>query len=99
MGNRDDLIMQLADSMGHGAAAATKYGPARFDSGTNTLYCNGHVITQSTIFETLEFLEYQKQYCQKAGGDAHDKVLYCEVAIEAVKWMTQQKKDMGGEEQ
>ena len=99
MDNREDLIMQLASSMGHGAAISTLHGPSRYDAGTRTLYCEGKVIGKESIEEAKVYFEDQRNYLKSGTNasiaDVNTYITYYDAAIEAINWMLNQKEDLG----
>lgn len=78
---REDLIKQLASSMG--APPEAKYAESRYDKGTGTFYCNGHVITSGMIDQAVSYFERSKNYVESGS----DVAIFCELAIEAIKLM------------
>ncbi len=99
MENRTEIVMELASAMGHGAVVDTLRGPAKYDSGTKTLYCNGQVIPKATIQDAKAFFEEQKAYFLNSPNhhlqDAATQIAYFNTAIEAIGWMLEQENDLG----
>ena len=84
------MINALASAMGQDNYAATKYEESRFDESTKTLYCQGYMISPSTIEEALNFFIGSKRKNEKlAESDTtiRNVNLYYQVAIEAIKMM------------
>ena len=90
--SREQLIGALATAMGAGSFAQTKYEGAHFDHDTGTLYCNGIVISKSSIQDALEYFQASKVNCEKMAeqnGDISMRniAIYMQTAIEAIKLM------------
>ena len=95
--SREELIGALATAMGAGSFSQTKYEGAHYDHDTGTLYCNGIVISKTSIQDALEYFRASKQNCEKMAEQNNDSsmrniALYMQTAIEAIKLM--QKKDI-----
>ena len=86
---REDLIKQLASSMG--APPEAKYAESRYDKGTGTFYCNGHVITPGKIDQALTYFEKSKNYVEPGS----DVAIFCELAIEAINILRKDNTNAG----
>ena len=87
---REDLIGALAAAMGQGGYSATKYEDAKYDVSTGTLYCQGYIISKSTVDAALDFFKASKQRSDKlAENDSsmRNTSLFYQVAIEAIVMM------------
>ena len=87
---REDLIGALAAAMGQGGYASTKYEDARYDVATGTLYCQGYIISKSTVDGALEFFRNSKAKSDKAAetdSSMRNTSLFYQVAIEAIVMM------------
>ena len=92
MADREDLINQLAASMGAGDFAATRYEESRFDPETGTLYCDGIMVSKSAIDEALAFYRQMYAKCKYNTDNASQKMaITYKIAIEAITKMQQQK--------
>ncbi len=88
--DRESIIGALASAMGQADYASTKYEESRYDESTKTLYCQGYMITSSTIEEALNYFITAKKKNEKlAESDStiRNTNLYFQVAIEAIKMM------------
>lgn len=98
--DKQNIIMQLASSMGHGTAVTTLHGPSRYDAGTKTLYCEGKVIGKASIEDAITYFQEQKAYLKSGPNaslaDVNTYISYFDTAIEAINWMLHQKTDLGG---
>lgn len=96
--DKQNIIMQLASSMGHGTAVTTLHGPSRYDAGTKTLYCDGKVIGKASIEDAKLYFEEQKAYLKASPNgslqDANTYISYFDTAIEAITWMLEQKDNL-----
>ncbi len=95
--DREKLIGALAAAMGHSNFAETKYDEAHYDSATGTLYCNGYIISGTTIDEALGFFRDMKEKVDKVAetdSTARNVGLYYQTAIEAIIMM--QKSSING---
>ena len=71
--NRRDLINGLAAAMGAGTFAATTYeGTNRYDKGTGTFYCNGHIISPSIVEKASEFFEANLKRCDRSTSEGNE---------------------------
>ena len=89
--DKSQLIGALASAMGQGNYKMTKYDDSRYDESTRTLYCQGYIISASTIDEALLFFRNAKKKNEKmAETDTtiRNTNLYYQVAIEAIQMMT-----------
>ncbi|MCR5178274.1 MAG: hypothetical protein K6C95_04735 [Lachnospiraceae bacterium] len=90
MSNREELIGALAAAMGQGAFSSTKYEDARYDMSTGTLYCQGYIISKSTVDAALDYFKASKLKCDKVAendSSMRNMALYYQVAIEAISMM------------
>ena len=78
---RDDIIQQLASSMG--APVQSKFAESNYDKSTGTLYCNGHMITAGKIEQAKQYFERSKKHVE-SGSDIY---IFCELALEAIERM------------
>ncbi len=93
--DRESIIGALASAMGQGDYVSTKYEESRYDESTKTLYCQGYMITSSTIDEALNYFIMAKKKNEKlaeADTTVRNTNLYFQVAIEAIKMMTEGEK-------
>ena len=91
MQQREDLINQLAASMGAGDFARTKYENSRFDSSTGTLYCDGYIITKSVLDEAVAHFTGLRSKCDIKNPDSRKMAMIYQAAIEAIKMMQESK--------
>ncbi|MBR4529954.1 MAG: hypothetical protein IKO80_06730 [Lachnospiraceae bacterium] len=97
--NREDLIGALAAAMGQGGYSATKYEESRYDTSTGTLYCQGYIISKTSVDEALEFFRNSKKRSDRMAEtdpNARNSSLYFQVAIEAIQMMQKQAILNGG---
>ncbi len=85
MNNREDLITQLATSMGAGNFAATKYEESRYDSQTGTLYCEGMAISKSTIDKAEQHFRLLKSRCDFTDPSSREMGMIYQLALEGIK--------------
>lgn len=85
--NRSDLINGLAAAMGAGSFSATRYESNKYDKGTGTFYCNGHIISATTIQKASNFFEANMKRCDKSTSSGNEMYLIYETAVEAIKLM------------
>ncbi len=83
--NREDLINQLANSMGAGKFAATKYEESRYDSQTGTLYCEGMAISKSTIDKAEQHFRLLKSRCDITDPSSREMGMIYQLALEGIK--------------
>ena len=94
MADRADIINQLAASMGAGDYAATRYEENRYDPDRGTLYCDGIMISKSSIDEALLFYRQMYDKCKLNTDNASQKMaIIYKIAIEAIVKMQQQKSE------
>ena len=91
MDQRENLINQLAASMGAGSFAQTKYEESRFDSETGTLYCNGMVISRSVASKAISHFELLEKKCDKNDTPQREMAMIYRCAIESIKMMQNPK--------
>lgn len=87
---REELIGALAAAMGQGGYSSTKYEDARYDVSTGTLYCQGYIISKSTVDAALDFFKNSKVKCDKMAetdSNMRNTSLFYQVAIEAIVMM------------
>ncbi|MCR4762307.1 MAG: hypothetical protein K5696_02145 [Lachnospiraceae bacterium] len=97
--NKEDLIGALAAAMGQGGYSTTKYEESRYDSSTGTLYCQGYIISKSSVDEAVEYFRNAKKKCDRmADTDVtmRNAGLYYQVAIEAILMMQKGAIQNGG---
>lgn len=87
--DRSDLINGLAAAMGAGNFSATKYVENKYDKGTGTFYCNGHIISATTIQKASDFFENNMNRCNRSTSEGNEMYLIYETAVEAIKMMRQ----------
>ncbi len=83
--NREDIITQLANSMGAGNFAATKYEESRYDSQTGTLYCEGMAISKSTIDKAEQHFRLLKAKCDFTDPSSREMGMIYQLALEGIK--------------
>ncbi len=85
---REDLIYSLAKSMGMGDAQKAKYSASKFNADTGTIFCNGHVISRTTIDQAKSYFTTQyRKLAEKDDEGAKDMARLYEVAMEAINMM------------
>ncbi|SKC03245.1 hypothetical protein SAMN06296386_11496 [Lachnospiraceae bacterium] len=84
---RNDLISQLATSMGVPDMERLKNGASYFDSSTGTLYCKGQAITRSTAEKAIRHFELMESRCDVSDGDQRKMALIYRCVIEAIRIM------------
>ncbi|MBQ3789772.1 MAG: hypothetical protein II800_02440 [Lachnospiraceae bacterium] len=97
--NREDLIGALAAAMGQGNYSSTKYEESRYDNSTGTLYCQGYIISKSTVDEAKEFFRNAKKKADRTAetdSSARNLALYYQVAVEAIGLMQKETVLTGG---
>ena len=87
MADRNDLINQLAASMGAGNFASTKPEESRFDVSTGTLYCNGMIISQSTAEKAMQHFEILEKKCNLQDSNQRQMAMIYRCAVESIKMM------------
>ena len=90
---REDLINQLAASMGAGDYGRTKYEESRYDPDTGTLYCNGGIISKSTIDEAEKYFKLMQSKCDMTYPETRQMAAIYEVALEGINQIRKMKKD------
>ncbi|ADL35990.1 hypothetical protein bpr_II050 (plasmid) [Butyrivibrio proteoclasticus B316] len=91
MAGREDLINQLAASMGAGAFAKTKYEESRFDAETGTLYCRGMAISKSTAERAVQHFELLEKKCDINDPNQRNMAMIYRCAIESIKMIQDPK--------
>ena len=91
MADRNDLINQLAASMGAGQFAQTKYEESRFDPETGTLYCNGMIISASVAEQAIKHFETLYKKCDLNDPSSRQMAMIYQCAVEAIKMMQNPK--------
>ncbi len=91
MADRNELINQLAASMGAGNFAKTDYEESRFDTNTGTLYCNGMVISASTADKAVQHFEIIEKKCNQQDSNQRQMAMIYRCAIESIKMMKNPK--------
>ena len=85
---REDLIYSLAKSMGMGDAQKSKYSATKFNAETGTIYCNGHMISRTTIEQARAYFTAQyRKLAEKDDEGAREMSMLYEVAMEAINMM------------
>ncbi|MCR5100474.1 MAG: hypothetical protein K6B41_03860 [Butyrivibrio sp.] len=99
MENKAELIEGLAIAMGQGEALKTRYDLNKYDSTTGTMYCNGHIISSSTINNAKNFFDAQrrkyKEHIEELQG-AYDMMCFYEVALEGIEKLQAEAFKTGG---
>ncbi|MCR5626086.1 MAG: hypothetical protein K6F99_02095 [Lachnospiraceae bacterium] len=91
-----NLIQQLALTTGALATTADRFSKSRYNAETGTLYCNGVVITRSTIEEAKSYFEKMVSQCNAAGArEMRDIGTYYQLAIEAINMMQEGREKDG----
>lgn len=85
MAQREDLINQLAASMGAGNYAQTKYEESRYDPDTGTLYCNGQIITKNTIDLAEGHFKTMQAKCDLKTPEGRQMAAIYQVGLEGIK--------------
>ncbi len=85
MAGREDLINQLAASMGAGDFARTKYEDSRYDSETGTLYCDGIAIAKPTIDKAEQYFKQLKNKCSYNDPSSREMAMIYQLALEGIK--------------
>lgn len=85
MQGREDLINQLAASMGAGDFANTKYEESRYDASTGTLYCDGIMITKVVIEKAEQYFRSLKAKCSYTDPASREMAMIYQLAIEGIK--------------
>ncbi len=95
---RENLIKSLAASMGAEDLVGSQGGGSRFNPDTGTLFCNGYVVSRSTIDEAREFFERQaRRYANATEKEVKNMSQLYSVGAEAIKMM--QNGELGGDYQ
>ena len=87
MADREDLINQLAKTMGAGNFAKTKYEDSRYDPRTGTLYCDGIMITKPVIEKAERHFTALKARCSYGDPASREMAMIYQVALEGIKIM------------
>ena len=82
---REDLINQLAASMGAGDFAKTRYEESRFDAETGTLYCNGMAISKTTAEKAVQHFEMLSKKLDVNDSAQRQMAMIYKCAVEAIK--------------
>ena len=91
MVNRENLINQLAASMGMGALDQTNYESSRYDAKTGTLYCKGMAISKNTANKAVGYFESMERKCDSENPTGREMMMIYRCAIEAIKMMQTEK--------
>lgn len=83
--DRQNLINQLASSMGAGDFAQTKYEGSKYDPSTGTLYCDGIMITANVIDKAEAHFKALKSKCSYTDPSSREMAMIYQVAIEGIK--------------
>ena len=85
---REDLIYSLAKSMGMGDTQKARYTASKYNAETGTIYCNGHVITRTTIEQAKAYFTTQyRKLAEKDDEGAKELSTLYEVAMESINMM------------
>ena len=82
--DRHSLIGNLAEAMGVNNPIEVKYDESRYDKETGTFYCNGHIITASTIDKAIIYFENMYQRAIQNRNSVEMALIY-ELAAESIK--------------
>ncbi len=82
---REDLINQLAASMGAGGFAPTKFEESRFNAETGTLYCRGMAISKSTAEKAIKHFETLERRCDVKDSSQRQMAMIYRCAVESIK--------------
>lgn len=93
MADRQDLINQLASSMGAGGFASTKYEESRYDTSTGTLYCDGIMIASTVIEKAESHFKALKAKCSYNDPASREMAMIYQVAIEGIKKIRESGQD------
>ena len=85
MTQREELINQLAASLGAGDFAKTKYEESRYDPQTGTLYCDGIMITKPVIERAKQHFSTLKAKCSYTDPASREMAMIYQVALEGIK--------------
>ncbi|MCR5094014.1 MAG: hypothetical protein K6B72_08580 [Lachnospiraceae bacterium] len=97
--DREKLITALASAMGQGDYSSTKYSESKYDPTTGTLFCQGYIISKSTVDEALEYFKKAKLRADQsadADNSMRNVALYYQTAIEAIIMMQKKASADGG---
>lgn len=93
---REDLIQSLAKSMGMGDAQKKNFSSGKYNADTGAMYCNGHMITRSTIEQARSYFTTQyKRLAEKDDEDAKQLAGLYEVAMECIGMVVDSGKQEG----
>ncbi len=84
MADRENLINQLAASMGAGEFASTKYEESRYDPKTGTLYCDGVMISKTVIEKAEAHFKALKSKCSYSDPASREMAMIYQVALEGI---------------
>ena len=87
MSGREDLINQLAASMGAGKFATTTFEESRYDVETGTLFCNGMVISKTTAEKAIQHFEMLEKKCDIKDSAQRQMAMIYRCAVESIKMM------------
>ena len=87
MADRNELINQLAASMGAGQFAQTKFEESRFDPETGTLYCNGMVISASVAEQAIKHFDLMYKKCDLKEPASRQMAMIYKCASESIRMM------------
>lgn len=81
---REDIINQLAASMGAGDYGRTKYEESRYDPDTGTLYCNGQIISKNMIDDAESYFRQMQSRCDMTFPESRRMAAIYQVALEGI---------------
>ncbi len=84
--NREDLINQLATSMGANAIN-TNVEESRYDPKTGTLYCDGMIISKGIAEKALKHFSMLESKCDKSDPLQREQAMIYRCAVESIKMM------------
>ena len=82
--NRQVLIDGLAESFGMGRVTENRYDEAKYDKETGTFYCNGHIITATTMDKAIIYFENMYQRAVQREESKEMAMIY-ELAAESIR--------------
>ncbi len=94
MADREDLINQLAASMGAGGFAASRY-ESRYDKQTGTLYCDGIAITRPVIEKAEDFFRTQKNKCSYSDPASREMAMIYQLGLEGIRRIKEDGEGIG----
>lgn len=89
--SREDLINQLAASMGAGSFTNKTFEESRFDAETGTLFCNGMIISKSVSDKAIQHFQLLEKKLDASNSAQREMAMIYRCAIEAIKMMQNSK--------